>query len=509
MTDRDRSRTERLELDALYRARGDAPLWLEPSARLTADAREALGLLTGAGAEGLDPADYRAADLEQVAALIGSGAAPEPLDLAAFDVGLSLGTLRYLRHLHTGRVNPKALGFRIATRADEHDFAGIVRDAVAAHRVRAAAEELTPPLALYRNLRERLATYRSLAADTALVPPVPSRASVHPNESYAGLADLHRLLVAVGDLPADAQVPTDTRYEGAMVDGAKRFQLRHGLATDGVLGQGTQAALRVPLAARVRQIELSLERLRWLPHIGDGPLVAVNIPMFRMWTWDSVPDSVMPRSTMGVIVGRALTTETPIFIQEMRSVVLRPYWNVPASIAREEILPAIRRDPTYLERQDMEIVSGQSDIAASVPLSPESLARVERGELRVRQRPGPRNALGLVKFVFPNDENVYMHDTPAHELFSRSRRDFSHGCIRVEDPVALAEWVLGNEPDWTRERILSAMQGKESRTVTLSRPVQVVLFYVTAVVMPDDGSVRFAEDIYRHDAALERALSRR
>lgn len=505
-TPRERSATERRELDALYRPRADAPLWLDASARLTADGREALGLIAGADAEGLEPADYRAEELVRLAALIERGTLPPGPDLAAFDVGLSLGTIRYLRHLHTGRVNPKTLGFRIAPRADEHDFAAIVSDAVKAHRVRAAAEEFTPPLALYRNLRAGLATYRMLAANAAIVAPALSPASVHPGEPYAGLADLHRLLVAVGDLPPDTPVPNDTRYEGPIVEGVKRFQFRHGLAADGVLGRGTQLDLRVPLSQRVRQIELSLERLRWLPHIGDGPLVALNIPMFRMFMWDSVPVSVIPRSSMGTIVGRALKTETPVFIQEMRSIIFRPYWNIPPSILRNEVLPAIRRDSNYLDRQNMEIVAGQGDASPVVPLSPDSLARLGRGELRVRQRPGPRNSLGLVKFVFPNDENVYMHGTPATELFSRSRRDFSHGCIRLEDPVAMAEWVLKDQPQWTREAIVAAMQGTETRTVNLPKTVQVVLFYMTAVVMPDDGSVRFADDIYRYDAVLERAL---
>jgi murein L,D-transpeptidase YcbB/YkuD len=156
----------------------------------------------------------------------------------------------------------------------------------------------------------------------------------------------------------------------------------------------------------------------------------------------------------------------------------------------------------------MEIVSGPGDNARPVALTAESIAQLRRGTLRVRQRPGPKNSLGLVKFVFPNDENVYMHGTPAPQLFSRARRDFSHGCVRVEDPVALAEWVLKGEPAWTRDRILAAMNGDRSQRVDLTRPIQVILFYVTAVVMPEDGTIRFAEDIYDLDIRLDRALAR-
>jgi murein L,D-transpeptidase YcbB/YkuD len=266
--------------------------------------------------------------------------------------------------------------------------------------------------------------------------------------------------------------------------------------------------LRIPLAWRVRQIELALERLRWLPHLGDERLVAINIPMFRLWAWDSIPPSGVPSLGMDVIVGRALSTQTPVFVEQLREVIFRPYWNIPRSIARHEILPILERDPDYLRRQNMEIVRGPGDDAQAVAGTAENLALLRQGALRVRQRPGPRNALGLVKFVFPNQENVYMHGTPAQELFSRSRRDFSHGCVRVEDPVALAEWALKDRPEWTRDRILSAMTGTQSLHVKLLRPIQVILFYTTAAVMPEDGTIHFAEDIYLHDARLERALAR-
>jgi len=190
----------------------------------------------------------------------------------------------------------------------------------------------------------------------------------------------------------------------------------------------------------------------------------------------------------------------------MREVIFRPYWNVPRSIVRHEVLPKIKRDPDYLEREDMEIVRGESDIASRTELSAETLEGLRRGELRVRQRPGPKNALGLIKFVFPNGEDVYMHGTPAQALFSKNRRDFSHGCVRVADPVGLAEWVL-HRPEWTRDQIVAATGGSQTIHVKLPRPIQVILFYTTAAVMPEDGTIRFADDIYRHDATLDRALA--
>jgi murein L,D-transpeptidase YcbB/YkuD len=231
--------------------------------------------------------------------------------------------------------------------------------------------------------------------------------------------------------------------------------------------------------------------------------------MFRLWTWNTIPPDDTPAFGMSVIVGRALDTETPVFEHEMRELIFRPYWNVPPSILREEILPIIKRDPAYLERENMEIVRGPGDDAVAVDATRENIAGLERGALRLRQRPGPRNALGLVKFVFPNEENVYMHGTPAQALFERSRRDFSHGCVRVEDPVRLAEWALAEQPDWNRDRIIAAMDGPESFHVRLAQPIQVILFYTTAAVMPEDGTLHFAEDIYRHDARLDRALRAR
>jgi murein L,D-transpeptidase YcbB/YkuD len=252
-----------------------------------------------------------------------------------------------------------------------------------------------------------------------------------------------------------------------------------------------------------------MERLRWLPHLDPQGFIGVNIPMFHLWAWDSIPANGAPSFGMNVIVGRSLNRQTPVFVEQMDYIVFRPYWNVPSSIVRGEILPGIARDPAYLERHDMEIVSGQGDDAPIRPLTADSLERLRQGRLRVRQRPGPGNALGTVKFVFPNDLNVYLHATPVPQLFSESRRDFSHGCVRVEEPVALAEWALKGENGWTRDRIIAAMNGQRPVQVNLTRPIQVILFYITAAVMPDDGSVHFAQDIYGHDARLERALRRK
>jgi murein L,D-transpeptidase YcbB/YkuD len=242
--------------------------------------------------------------------------------------------------------------------------------------------------------------------------------------------------------------------------------------------------------ARARQIELAMERLRWLPDLNGQRLIVVNIPMFHIWGWESNRDDGMPVIDMAAIIGRAGTTRTPVFESRVTAVIVNPEWNVPESIAQNEILPALKRDPNYLNRNHMEM---QRDGAS----------------VRIRQLPGPWNSLGQIKLMLPNVHDVYLHGTPARELFARARRDFSHGCIRVEDPVALAEWVLAGEEEWTAERLVAAIAAGATRTLTVRQPPRIVVFYMTAAFLPGEGTVQFVEDIYGHDARLDAWLKAR
>jgi murein L,D-transpeptidase YcbB/YkuD len=493
---------ERGQLETLYLTRGYQPLWMDSQGRATDLAHEALALIRDAADHGLDPDDYEAASLGQSARNM-SAAAPAD-DAARFDVHLSAAFMRYLRHLHAGRIDPREIGFRVESATDEHDYAALIAAAVAADAIGHTVAVLTPKFGGYDALRAWLKRYRELA-DAAAVAALPAIATaVHPGDPYRGVAALNQLLLALGDLPADAGAPVAAgHYQGPLVDAVRRFQARHGLAADGVLGARTLEAMNTPLGWRVRQIELGLERLRWLPHAGDQRLVLVNVPMFRLWAWDATAPGGAPAVSSDVIVGRAFRTRTPLFVEQLEEVIFRPDWTVPVSILRSEILPQVRRDPGYLEQNDMEIVPAGGGRA--VPPTPENIARLARG-LVVRQRPGPRNSLGLLKFVFPNQESIYMHDTPAQALFSRSRRDFSHGCVRVRDPVALAEWALAGTSQWTRDRIGATMLGDKTVRAAVVRPTRVVLFYTTALISPEDGTLRFADDIYDHDVELDRAL---
>jgi murein L,D-transpeptidase YcbB/YkuD len=497
------SPAERLELTALYAPAGYWPLWLTPEARLTADAETAVGLVNQAEAHGLRAEDYRRARIRELTAAVMPPVPVPTMAAARLDVGLSLAMLRLYRHLHLGRVDPRTLDFRIEAPPHVHDFAAVLRSAMAHHRVAETAAELVTPLPQYGHLRDALRRYRALATTSLARPPVPTSTPVQPGAPYDQLAVLRAWLIALGDLEAVTPAPGPTSlYTEPVVGGVRRFQRRHGLGEDGVLSRRTQAALAVPLDWRVRQIELALERLRWLPELGGSPIVAVNIPMFRLWAWDA--PGRPPSLSTNVVVGRAADTSTPVLMADMSEIIFRPYWNVPSSIARRELVPTFRQAPERFTQGHFEIM-GQ-DGSGPVPLSDEALAGVARGTLRLRQQPGANNALGLVKFVFPNTHDVYMHDTPAPALFTQSRRDFSHGCIRVENPTALAEWVLADPERWSEAQVVAAMRGPDNRRVRLARPVQVLLYYVTAAVMPEDGSVHFAEDIYRHDARLDRAL---
>jgi murein L,D-transpeptidase YcbB/YkuD len=468
-------------------------VWHEADGRATAAALAVRSVLVGLDAHGLMAKAY--------------DPTPVSSDAVAADVALTVAALRAMRHLHLGRVDPRSLGWRLPTRDESHDFALMLDAGVASGAPAATITALAPPFALYRRLVAALAVYRRIAAAGPL-PPLPVEpATVWPGDPYATAA-LRARLTAFGDLDAAAAEGDPGRYEGPVVEGVRRFQHRHGLAPDGVIGARTRAALAISPAARAWQITLALERLRWLPDLGMQRLVAVNIPMFRLWAWDLARDDEVPALAMDVIVGRAMRTQTPVFVDVMEQVVFRPYWNVPWSILAEEVLPDLRRDAAALDAQHFEIVGRAGDDGRVVPLDDDALAGLAAGTLRVRQRPGPHNALGLVKFVFPNDDSVYMHGTPMVRLFAHERRDFSHGCIRVADPPALARWVLGRQREpWPVDRIAAAMNGTDNVGVPLDAPIDVAIFYLTAAVLPEDGAVHFAEDLYGHDARLSRALA--
>jgi murein L,D-transpeptidase YcbB/YkuD len=467
-----------------------------------------LAAVAASAGHGLTPADYDAEALSEQWRVLrsGSGAAA---DRALFDLGLSVACARILRAVHNGRVDPATMqwGYEIARKpADPHALLHEVR---AGKGLAATIDSLVPPFPHYARAQRTLAHYRALATagEPGPVPDLPKgQTKVAPGQAWAGVPSLAARLRMLGDLPAgSASGPAGpTEYAGPLVEAVKRFQDRHGLEADGVIGAATIRAVNVQLTKRVRQIELSMERMRWLPRLSDRPNVFVNVPLFRMWATDPVTGQEPLR--MNVVVGKSLDHQTPLFIEQMEYVVFRPYWNPPRGITVKELIPHARRDPSYLEREQLEIVASGDDNAPALPATPENLSAVLAGRLFIRQKPGPRNSLGLAKFIFPNAENVYMHGTPAQQLFSRARRDFSHGCIRLEDPARFAQWVLRDDPQWPRDRIDAAMQGERPKRVDLKQPLTVVLFYDT-VHVNSEGVAFFVDDIYGHDRALDAALA--
>jgi murein L,D-transpeptidase YcbB/YkuD len=514
------------EMQGLYEPRGYAPLWLAGGKPIE-QARDVLDVLDESAERGLDPGDYDATLLASRWSALQAAGPPAPADLGRFDAALTLALLRQISDVHIGRITPSRVKIGLDPASKKYDLVALVKSAIEQDRIRATVEEAEPRLAVYGRLKQALAVYRGLAGIE--LPAVPATGTVRPGDAFEGLPALRALLDAFGDLrqggdeaPANGLAPeaagaTDatnatpttaeatSTYEGEIVAALRRFQERHGLAADGVLGKATLAALAVPPAMRRRQIELALERLRWVPELDSGPLIGVNIPAFQLWAFDTPGPTGRPVLTMRVVVGKAFDSRTPVFLESMEYVVFRPYWNVPPSIVRGELLPALRRDPEALAKRDMELVQGAGDAAGLAP-TPENLARLAAGRLQVRQRPGPRNALGLAKFIFPNRDNVYLHGTPSQAAFARARRDLSHGCVRLEDPAAMASFVLQDQPAWTPERIRAAMNGKRPEQVNLRRKIPVLLFYSTAVV-DVDGRVLFYDDIYGHDARLERELA--
>jgi L,D-transpeptidase YcbB len=490
----------RADVQSFYEASGYEDAWSRDG-RPTPQAQAIIETLQRAEEKGLDPEDYDAsrwaARLQQ---LNQSGPA------ARFDLALTVCLMRYVSALHIGRVNPRQFKFALAEREARYDLAQFLRqDLVAARDVTAPLNAVEPQFRGYQRTLAALQHYLGLVHQDDGEPlPAPAK-GLDVGGHYAGVPRLARLLRLLGDLPADAPAPASDLYQPELADAVRRFQERHGLKADGRLGAQTIKQLNTPLATRVEQLHLTLERWRWLPPEFPQPPVVVNIPEFRLRALDDENKIVL---TMNVIVGKALRHETPVFVKDMQYVVFRPYWNVPPSIQRSEIVPAIQRDRSYVARKNYEVTTHGGQVVTSGTISDEVLEQLRTGKLAVRQKPGPRNSLGLIKLIFPNEYNVYLHSTPSQQLFSQSRRDFSHGCIRVEKPEELAAWALQGKPEWTLERIRKAMQqGPDNVQVNLAKPIPVLILYGTAVT-EESGAVHFYDDIYGHDAELRKVLAK-
>src|SRR5580658_600206 len=485
-------------------------LWWSKGMEPTPQARQVIAVMQQASQKGLSAEDYDASRWsDRLAKLKPVTRQPVEADAVKFDLALTVCAMRYISDLHIGRVNPKHFAFAFDEESKKYDLAEFLRDHVASgNDVAGALAQVEPPYPGYRRTVRALQTYMELAKqdDGEQLPPVPAKKAIVRGDAYPGVARLTRLLRLVGDLPADANVPADqTTYDGPLVDAVKHFQSRYGRDTTGRIDAQTLADMNVPLSRRVEQMQWTLERWRWLPDSYQKSPIVANIPEFRLRAYDKDFNIAV---TMNVVVGKAYGGhDTPVFSDSMEYVIFRPYWEVPYSITKAEMVPHIVNDPDYLAEKGFEVVDSKQNVVTAGTVTPDVLDQLRAGKLFVRQKPGPKNALGLAKFIFPNSYNVYMHDTPSTELFARSERDFSHGCIRLEKPADLAAWVLRDNPGWTPERIRAAMDGTTTQQVNLAHPIPVLILYATVIVL-DDGVVRIFDDIYGHDAALDKVLAK-
>jgi len=474
--------------DSFYQAGGYALAWSHEG-KIAPQAFAVIEVLKEADSRGLDPEDYDASRW---------GARISNPDLVRFDVALTVSVMRYASDLHLGKFNPGIYHFDFDIRHEHYELAELIRKRVLnAPDVGAVFRELEPPFPGYQRTQAALQRYLALSRQDPTEPLPSAKLPIDPGASYAGIGRLAELLTELGDLPPGATVPAT--YSGPLVEAVKRFQLRHGLTADGRIGKSTFAQLNTPLSKRVHQLQLTLERWRWVPHEFARPPIIVNIPEFEL---RALNENYSTELEMKVVVGQAYRRKTPVLSAQMRYLIFRPYWEVPESIMRAELLPKLAHDPGYLAANGYQVVTAQDRVISGGAIDENVLAGLKSGKLSVRQVPGPKNSLGLVKFIFPNEYNVYLHATPATQLFWQSRRDFSHGCIRVEKPELLAEWVLRDLPEWTPAEIVQAMHGEHPLQVDLPRPIPVLIVYATAVAL-ETGEVRFFDDIYGFDAQLD------
>ena len=490
------------DLAALYKLSDNKLLWLGNGLAET-NIQQAIDLLDAVADNGLNTANYDGNALREKLPTALALATDEYNKIALYDTAISLSLLRYLHDLHYGRVSPQGINYNLKLREKKLiDLSALITTSLASGSIKQLPSLVEPKIPQYQKLKAALATYKLLAQKTATLQ-LHAEKSINPGDSLPQVQELQRFLIAVGDMQELGSNSKSTQYTDKVVKGVKKFQLEHGLDADGVMGKGTIDALNVPLQNRVTQIELAMERLRWLPVFNSGPYIIVNIPAYQLWAFDDIDQNNANITSMRVVVGKALDHQTPVLMAEMRFIDFMPYWNVPYNIFKKELLPKLQQNPGYLEKENMELVATFANESKSVTFNSSSIEQLKQGNLRIRQRPGKKNALGRVKFMFPNKDDVYLHDTPSRSLFAKSRRDLSHGCVRVANPQGLAEFALKDQ--WTKEEIQIALTAPKTQRVVLKKSIPVLFFYSTAFFDPNNDLVLYS-DIYGNDAILVDAL---
>jgi len=486
------SSAARVLIASIYEKRGFAPLW--------ADARREQALLTAietSSTHGLDPRDYHA---EALRLPLPADAAGRDRRLPARDLLLTDAFVRLAYHLYFGKADPRALqhGWNFARSLHGADPEVALAQRLEAHDPADALERLAPQLPMYRDLRRALARLREIdrAGGWHRVDPGPK---LEVGATGPRVRQVRQRLRAGGDLAGDDDRSAFDDPLGAAV---RRFQARHGLEADGVVGPATLAALNVPVAERIEQVRANLERLRWVARELTGDYLLVDIAGFTAQLWLDEALAWQAR----VVVGRPYRT-TPEFRAPMKYLVLNPDWQVPPTILREDVLPKIARDPAYLDRHEMRVVD---DAGRAVDPRAIDWGRYRRrpGDFpyRIVQAPGADNPLGRIKFMFPNEHSVYLHDTPSRELFDKTVRAFSSGCIRTDKPIELAILLLDDAHRFGELQLRDALSSGRTQTLMVRRTVPVLLLYFTAVAGPED-ELQFRPDLYGRDAPIIAALA--
>jgi L,D-transpeptidase YcbB len=472
----------------------------------TASAKAFIEQFRDAGAKGLIPEDYDAPRWADRMQALNSKSANA---ISLFDVAMTVNVMRYISDLRIGRVNPSHFNFEIPVQDKKYDLAEFVSDnAVDSADIPKLIAGVEPDSVEYRQTEAALAHYLDLAKqqEQAQAEPLPTVAKpISVGGAYPAAGALLTRLQLEGDAApgtaSDTKSPS-TVFDSTLSDAVKHYQHRHGFTEDGKLTPQTIKSLNVPMTYRVTQLQDSLERWRWLPDPYLHARLMVNLPEFVLRGFD--PDHKLD-FTMRVVVGKVMGQhQTPVFTHMMKYLVFRPYWSVPVDIARKELVPHMEASHGYLASKNFEVTNNKGIVQTDY-----TAKQIAQGAVMVREKPGPKNSLGLVKFIFPNQYDIYLHSTPAVSLFEQTRRDFSHGCIRVQKPADLAAWVLqGQGGDWDLDKVQAAMNsGPDNRTVSLKTPLPIVIFYLTAIVV-DDNEVHFFDDIYGYDSEMQQVFAK-
>ena len=499
----------RTHLTNFYQPAGYKLVWIRDR-QPTPQALELIQIFQNADQEGLNPDDYDAPRwADRLTALKGPD---QDDDEARFDAALTICIMRYISDLHIGRINPQNMGFEFNVSSKKLDLPHFVRERlVNGSDLRSELIAVEPPSKYYQRLRAAMQHYMELNK-TSDGEKVLDAGPISPGDQYTGIPGLAKRLQMFGDLPDNVTIPADsTIYQGPLVDAVKHFQNRLGMEPTGNFDYKTLVELNKPLSDRIEQMQLGLERLRWLPYTFKEPPIIINVPEFRLYAFNEKSEVGL---TMRVNVGEDYNHQTPMFEGNIQYIVFRPYWTPPPNILKNEIIPDMEKTPSLTDL-NLELVSAGGKVINSGDVTPALLQQVKSGRLTVRQPPGPENGMGLVKFIFPNTYDVYIHDTPASlDMFSKAaegeegelKRVSSHGCIHLEYPDKFAAYVLRNTPGWDLDRVQKAMHdGKDNLQVNIT-PVPVLIFYLTAVA-EDDGEIHFFRDIYDHDRELRLELA--